>query len=692
MELFLNEYEKLGVIGRGGFSVVWKVRHHKFHNIRAIKELHEPIEDNDNGSKLYQSFCKESEILLRLGNGGHPNIVKIFRSFIEKDKAYFEMDFVDGEALNKYLENNKFIPVSEAIKFVNDIGSALAYCHEDIYQYCMDKTIDNLSQDPEDAGKVLIDDEKRKELISKYKIWHNDIHSKNVIRKINGDFMLFDFGLAITDGEITSSKRKNGIEEYMSPEKFESGIFNERSDIYSFGILMFEVLAGRVPFEFEEGKNRNAMSEQFKLLEKHKNAPLPEIEPLRKAAFEAANQGKIYKKDYPEWLEKMIKKCLEKKPEDRYFNAKEFFTEFEENLKNNNSKNEEEIEKLKEANEKMHIDLSNLSQDNSDLNEQIKLLAKLIAKLGETTDENIKLKDEIDILKKEITLQNIEISELKEKLADALALNKKNKTEKKYLDYFGSKNKMKGEFEINNVGKTWFGVKLQTNESNPVEPEMMYVEGGNFMMGCTNDEVSDSRNDERPVHNVSLNSFLIGKYQITQTQWIAVMGNNPSNFKGDNLPVENVSWNDVQEFINKLNSATGKQYRLPTEAEWEFAARGGNKSEGYKYSGSNTVSDVAWYNVNILQTNIVGTKQANELGIYDMSGNVWEWCNDRYYKYDDSAQNNPKGPSSESLSSRVIRGGSWINDYRHMRVSIRSNSAPNDSSYCIGFRLASDSQ
>jgi len=377
-KIIFGEYEKINPIGKGGFSTVYKVRHIKYNNIRAIKELHEPIEDNDNNSELYRSFCKESETLLRLGNGGHPNIVKIFRSFIEKGKGYFEMDFVDGETLEDYLKNKKFIPINEVIKLVSDIGSALAYCHEDIYQYCMDKTIDNLPQDPNDASKVLIDDEMRKKLITKYQIYHNDIHSKNVMRKINGDFILFDFGLAILDGEISSIMRKTGVEKYMPPEKFESVDPDERSDIYSFGILMFEILTGQVPFN---------------LPEKLKNAPLPEIEPLRKTAFETANPGETYEKDYPDWLEKMIKKCLENKPEDRYFNAKKFFTEFEENLKSNNSKNEEEIEKLKE--------------DNLDLNEQIKQLAKQIAKSIKIADENVKLKEDNEKFQKDISsMQN----------------------------------------------------------------------------------------------------------------------------------------------------------------------------------------------------------------------------------------------------------------------------------------------
>jgi formylglycine-generating enzyme required for sulfatase activity len=152
-----------------------------------------------------------------------------------------------------------------------------------------------------------------------------------------------------------------------------------------------------------------------------------------------------------------------------------------------------------------------------------------------------------------------------------------------------------------------------------------------------------------------------------------------------------VSWDEIQEFIKKLNAATGKQYRLPTEAEWEYAARGGNKSNGYKYSGSNTLGDVAWYDNNSgSKTHQVGTKQPNELGIYDMSGNVWEWCNDWYGAYSSGSQRDPAGASSGA--SRVLRGGSWINNSRLCRVANRSGDSSGVRNYGLGFRLVFSSK
>lgn len=215
---------------------------------------------------------------------------------------------------------------------------------------------------------------------------------------------------------------------------------------------------------------------------------------------------------------------------------------------------------------------------------------------------------------------------------------------------------------------------------------MVPVEGGTFQMGATSEQGNDAFNWETPVHNVTLSSYAIGQTEVTQALWAAVMGSNPSNFKGDDLPVEKVSWNDCQTFITKLNQLTGKNFRLPTEAEWEYAARGGKQSKGYKYSGSNTLSDVAWYTENSSsKTHPVATKQPNEMGLYDMSGNVMEWCQDWYGSYSSSAQSNPTGASSGKY--RVYRGGSW-NDARNCRVSYRFGTTSSRAGNYRGFRLA----
>lgn len=222
----------------------------------------------------------------------------------------------------------------------------------------------------------------------------------------------------------------------------------------------------------------------------------------------------------------------------------------------------------------------------------------------------------------------------------------------------------------------------ETITVNGVSFKMIYVEGGTFMMGAA--ENMRALDNERPAHQVTLSNYWIGQTEVTQELWQAVMGSNPSKTKGNKFPVETVSWDDWQEFILRLNQLTGKNFRLPTEAEWEYAARGGSKSRGYEYSGSNTIDEVAWYDEGGLfkevSSHVVGTKKANELGIYDMSGNVFEWCQDKWYNYDGS-------PTSEG-SCIVFRGGDSGGDESVCRVTYRINYPPGARNSILGLRLA----
>ena len=228
----------------------------------------------------------------------------------------------------------------------------------------------------------------------------------------------------------------------------------------------------------------------------------------------------------------------------------------------------------------------------------------------------------------------------------------------------------------------------ETFTVNGVTFTMVTVEGGTFTMGATAEQSSDAYDDEMPAHQVTLSSYCIGETEVTQALWQAVMGSNPSYFTGDlNRPVECVSWNNCQIFISKLNELTGKTFRLPTEAEWEYAARGGNCSQDYKYAGSNDVGEVAWYSGNSSsKTHPVATKAPNELGLYDMSGNVWEWVQEWYGSYSSESQTNPMGPASGSV--RVDRGGGWGSNASRSRVSHRSNYNPAYSTSDLGLRLA----
>ena len=245
---------------------------------------------------------------------------------------------------------------------------------------------------------------------------------------------------------------------------------------------------------------------------------------------------------------------------------------------------------------------------------------------------------------------------------------------------------------------------INLNVVNPAPISMIFVAGGTFAMG---DIWGNGENDELPIHNVTVDSFYIGRYEITQAQWDTIMGNNPSNFQGDNRPVERITWFEAIDFCNSLSIHEGltscysidsgnvicdfmaNGYRLPTEAECEFAARGGNLSMNHIFSGEDVPEIVAWYNLNSDDsTHEIATKQPNELGIYDMSGNVWEFCWDWYGNYSTSSQTNPAGPSNGTF--KVIRGGAFNESSNGIRASEREKEIPNTlgvNNY-IGFRVA----
>ena len=215
---------------------------------------------------------------------------------------------------------------------------------------------------------------------------------------------------------------------------------------------------------------------------------------------------------------------------------------------------------------------------------------------------------------------------------------------------------------------------VTTYTANGVSFNMIKVEGGTFSM------------DHEGRYRVTLSTYNIGETEVTRMLWYAVMGADPSEFKGDlTRPVEMVSWDDCQTFITKLNRLTGKHFRLPTEAEWAFAARGGNLSHGYLYAGSESIGDVAWYEGNSSATQPVATKAPNELGIYDMSGNVWEWCQDWYGDYPTGSYTNPQGPTTGT--ARVFKGGSWHSPAYNCTIGTRSHTAPENQVNHRGLRL-----
>lgn len=402
---FLEEYTLLDELGQGGEAEVFKVRHNKLGYVRAIKVLKGTIARGED-DPTYQKFLNECRLLLRLGNGNNPNIVHIYRPDLKAQRAFVEMDFVKGKDLYHYLEEKRsFVEIKEVFKLLRDISGALAYCHEDVYKFCMDRDEDNLQDDPNDGSKVLLDNKTKQRLINKYRVTHNDIHSGNIIRREDGSYVLLDFGLAIEgDSDFISIRRRNGPPEFKAPEKWDNEeILTPQSDIYSFGVVLYEFLAGRVPFPFDK-KNSKPIEAEYLLGKAHKEQQPESIFDLRKAAFEHSHPGETYEKDYPEWLEMLIMKCLSKSTKDRFKNGKELYSFVLEHINNDTDTQIEYLRQEIVTLQNKIVSLENATPVQSkevdklvtDLQEQLKdvLLSKnnLEQKIKKIQSENASLK------------------------------------------------------------------------------------------------------------------------------------------------------------------------------------------------------------------------------------------------------------------------------------------------------------
>ena len=460
---------------------------------------------------------------------------------------------------------------------------------------------------------------------------HRDIKPSNFMVTAEGTVKLFDFGIAKSLGPESQEHTATGTSQvlgtplYMSPEQVkESHAVTPLTDIYSLGVVLWQMVTGKRPY----GDSLATFELQMKIV----NEPL------------AASGTR--------WDPIVSRACI-KEPTKRFRNCAEF------------QKAMEEAPLLNDLETKVET-------------KESKTKATKVKKIKKEVEPNPIIAE----TKIQPEIESVPVAPKKKKRGFWNTFF--------WVIFCGGLGiilvELKNSYDLHQQ----ISLEVRLGAGN-----MAFIPGGTFTMGCTSEQGSDCESDEKPAHQVTVSDFYIGKYEVTQKEWREVMGSNPSHFKEcDDCPVEQVSWKDIQVFLAKLNEKTGRRkfnkigkgYRLPTEAEWEYAARGGLSSRGYKYAGSNSLVEVAWYEGNAWdKTHPVGQKKANELGLYDMSGNVYEWCSDWYGNYPSTAQTNPKGSSTGT--TRVLRGGSWNNITGYCRSANRISDIPVNRYDRVGFRL-----
>ena len=631
-----GKYKIEKVLGKGGFGITYLAYQQGLNRYVAVKEFFmsdycnreestcsvsiPSVGSREMVEKYKSKFVKEAQTIAELDN---PHIVPIYDVFEENGTAYYVMKYIGGGSLSSLVKKGEALPVDVALKYVRQVAEALAYCHE--------RNIAHLDVKP---GNILIQD---------------------------GVAVLIDFGISKhynEDGDQTSSTPIGISKGYAPLEQYKKGgvtTFSPVTDIYSLGAVLFRLVTGQTPPDADEVNEEG----------------LPEfpsyIPQYVQDAITAAMQPK--KKDRPQSVDDLLAMLVEPTVEDIDEDDSE-----DTEVKDEDSEDTDVTDEVDSSKEKVkEIPGSEPGKTPAKPNKRLLygvfggLLAAVAVVLcilwciSSSEKRELAESDQTQYLS---LISSAEQARLEREQAE------KERIERERKEREAAERKRRETGYSNGVLKV-----------NGVEYPMVYVSGGSFMMG-SDDSEADS--DEKPVHRVTLSSYRIGKYEVTQDLWEAVMGDNPSSFKGSRRPVENVSWDDCQTFIRKLNSLTGQNFKLPTEAQWEFAARGGNSSNGYKFSGSDYIDNVAWYDGNSgNSTHNVGTKSPNELGLYDMSGNVWEWCSDWYGSYGSGSVTNPSGPSSGS----VIRGGCWLIIARYCRVSYRSYFSPGLCFNYLGLRL-----
>jgi formylglycine-generating enzyme required for sulfatase activity len=661
-QLLLSRYRIQRELGMGGMGRVYLATDERLGILVAVKVLREVL-SRDPGS--VQRLIAEAKLAIRLA---HPNVVRVNNFENGEFLKFLVMEYVEGETLAHKIARDKKLPEEEVKRIAIEICRGLEHAHQK-------------------------------------KVIHRDIKPGNILLAKSGEIKIADFGIARECRDSMSrltSQVDSGTLLYMSPEQM-IGESNEASDVYSLGVVLYEMLTGQPPFRSGDIPYQ-----------------IREIVPKPPAGLS------------PE-LSAIVLRCLQKKPDNRFPSVREMREELdgsaevkrreeqrraeesrrlaEEKRKQEEARQQAELEAKQKAEELRAAEMRRAEEERIRAEQQRK--AEDVRRRAEerhrqaedTRRQSDAVPGAIPALKKPISNRRVAIGIVAVGILVVIIwLMNSGDRGVSTPPFQDSSNKATSAIrnsptkrrqppatppeETKATETKTFRPEKKQLEQNPIGPAMEFVSipAGRFTMGCSPD-YSPCGDDENPRHEVTISrGFELGKYEVTQGQWVKVMGNNPSNFKGDDrLPVEQVSWNDTQAFIAKLNALNdGYRYRLPTEAEWEYAARGGTAGPR-----RDDLDVIAWFNDNSGgKTHLVGEKQPNGYGLYDMLGNVYEWCSDWYGEsyYRSSPAVDPKGPSSELM--RVLRGGSFKNYSDNVRISDRSRNDPGNRKYGYnGFRL-----
>ena len=675
-----------GPLGNIAVKVAIKEFFSKELNTRKVDGNVSEVSSDSLAGKYSNMFLREARNLSHLK---HDGIVNVLEAFSENNTHYYVMEYVDGGSLDAYIRSKGRLSERETLSLARQIGSALAFMHEN-------------------------------------KMLHLDLKPKNIMLRADGTLCLIDFGLSKqyeADGEPESSTTIGlGTPGYAPIEQGSSDdrkTFAPTLDIYAFGATLFKMLTGKTPPRSSDIFNEGFPEEALLSLE----ISAETISAIRHAM--SPRKG-----DRPQTVEEFLKELVEERDDIDvgYWDVKETHDDGSEDtdvtddvtpLEKDPARKSKDLpvdepgktpakpldkrllygatggllaavavvlcilwgisssekRELAESAKTQYLSLissaDSLSKVESSLPEAMALYDS--AAVFETQYAGTRFSDLFDqnalSASSRVQSQIDSIAQVRQQAEkERLERERKERAEKERIEREEAERKRRETGYSNGVLKV-----------NGVEYPMVYVSGGTFIM-------RDIEHVNDQAHEVTLSGYYIGKYEVTQDLWEAVMGSNPSYLKGNRKPVGQVSWNDCQEFIRKLNSMTSQNFHLPTEAQWEFAARGGNSSNGYKYSGSNYIDSVAWYNDNYRDTtHDVGTKLSNELGIYDMTGNVSEWCSDWYESYGSGPVTNPIGP--DSGDKRVTRGGNTGYPEWMCRIQMRTSSKPNARYVNVGLRI-----